>query len=193
MTDIFSFILVMVSLVLAIGVTHLVQGVAGLIRHRDRVRLEPLPLVWAASLFLVAAIYWWSLWDFRSVDWRFHHFFYLLLAPTLLHVAASLLVPTDPGETGVDLQRQFDQVRIPFMLLMAAFSIVVAIDGWIVGVESLWTEYRPIQIWAAGLYIAGAALPGSRAQNIIAGLMLITYFFGGFIFRFAPGAYDIQL
>jgi hypothetical protein len=92
----------------------------------------------------------------------------------------------------VNLRLQFDQVRIPFMLLMATFSIIVAFDGWIVGVESLWTEYRPIQIGAAGLYVAGAVLPGRRAQYIVAGLMLITYVFGGFIFRFAPGAYDIQ-
>jgi hypothetical protein len=39
-------------------------------------------------------------------------FFYLLPAPTLLHVAA--------------------------------------FDGWIVGLESLWMAYRPIQIGAAG-------------------------------------------
>ena len=103
MTDIFSFILVMVSLVLAIGVTHLVHGVASLIRLRGGTRIEPLPLVWAANLFLVAAIYWWSLWDFRSVDWRFHHFFYLLLAPALLHVAASLLVSTDAVAAGAKL------------------------------------------------------------------------------------------
>ena len=56
MSDIFNCILVMVSLVLAIGVTHLVSGVAALIRFRGRVRLEPLVLAWAASFFLVAAI-----------------------------------------------------------------------------------------------------------------------------------------
>ncbi len=189
MTDIFSFILVMVSLVLAIGVTHLVHGVASLIRHRGSTRLEPLPLVWAASLFLVAAIYWWSLWDFRSVDWRFHHFFYLLLAPTLLHVAASLLVSTDAVAAGSNLRSEFDLIRVPFMVVMAAFSIVVAFDGWIVGAESFWSDYRPIQLWTVGLYVAGATLAGVHAQRIVAGLVLVTYLAAGFFFRYVPGAF----
>lgn len=189
MTDLFSFILVMVSLVLAIGVTHLVHGVASLIRLRGSTRLEPLPLAWAANLFLVAAIYWWSLWDFRSVDWRFHHFFYLLLAPTLLHVAASLLVSTDAVAAGENLRSEFGRIRVPFMVVMAAFSIVVAFDGWIVGVESFWTDFRPIQIWAVGLYVAGATLAGVRAQRIVAGLVLVTYLAAGFFFRYVPGAF----
>lgn len=189
MTDIFSFILVMVSLVLAIGVTHLVDGVARLIRLRRSTRLEPLPLVWAANLFLVAAIYWWSLWDLRSVDWRFPHFFYLLLAPTLLHVAASLLVSTDAVEAGAKLRSEFDRIRVPFMAVMTAFTIVVTFDGWIFGVESLWTDYRPIQLWSIGLYVAGATLPGVRAQRIVAGLVLVTYLAAGFFFRFVPGAF----
>jgi hypothetical protein len=188
-TDIFSFILVMVSLVLAIGVTHLVHGVASLIRLRASTRLEPLPLVWAANLFLVAAIYWWSLWDFRSVDWRFHHFLYLLLAPTLLHVAASLLVSTEAVESGANLRSEFDRIRVPFMVVMAVFSIVVAFDAWIVGVEPFWTDFRPIQIWTAGLYVAGATLAGVRAQRIVAGLVLVTYLAAGFFFRYVPGAF----
>lgn len=131
MSDIFNFILVMVSLVLAIGVTHLVNGVASLIRLRDRVRLEPLTLVWATSLFLVAAIYWWSLWDLRSAQWRFPQFFYLLLAPTLLHVAASLLVSSDPHDIERGASSEFERIRVPFMLVMCAFSVLVMADGWV--------------------------------------------------------------
>ncbi len=151
--------------------------------------VQPLPLVWAASLFLVAAIYWWSLWDFRGADWRFHHFFYLLLAPTLLHVAASLLVSTDAVADGQNLRSAFDRIRVPFMVVMAAFSIVVAFDGWIVGVESFWTDFRPIQVWTVGLYVAGATLAGVRAQRIVAGLVFVTYLAAGFFFRYVPGAF----
>ncbi|MDX1420184.1 MAG: hypothetical protein R3181_09470 [Rubricoccaceae bacterium] len=189
MTDLFSFILVMVSLVLAIGVTHLVQGVADLVRHRGRVRLDPVPLVWAAALFVVAALYWWSLWDLRAAEWRFPLFFYMLLAPTLLHVAASLLVSTEALEAGASVQAAFDRIRVPFMLVMAAFSVVVTWDGWIVGTEPAWTAYRPVQIWTIGLYLAGAAFGSVRAQRVIAGLVLVTYVVAGFFFRFLPGAF----
>lgn len=189
MTDIFNFILVMVSLVLAIGVTHLVHGVASLMRLRGRAGLEPLTLVWAASLFFVAAQYWWSLWDFRSVDWRFHDFLYLLIAPALLHVAAGLLVSTDTVAAGVNPPSEFERIRVPFMIVMAAFSVVVTFDGWVVGAEPFWTDFRPIQLWTVGLYVAGAILASARVQSIVAGLVLVTYLVAGLYFRSMPGAY----
>ena len=159
----------MVSLLLAIGVTHLVQNAAVLVRRRRQVRLEPVVFVWAASLFLVAALYWWSLWDFREVAWRFPLFFYMLLAPTLLHVAASLLVSGASGsETAVDGRSEFKQVRTPFMIVMALFSVVVMGDGWVVGVEPVWTVYRPLQLWSVALYVVGALLKNPRAQHLIA-------------------------
>jgi hypothetical protein len=189
MSDIFNFILVMVSLVLAIGVTHLVSGVAALVRLRGRVRLEPLVLVWAASLFLLAAIYWWSLWDLRSAQWRFPHFFYLLLAPTLLHVASSLLVSTDPEDVKHGVSSEFERVRIPFMAVMCVFSVLVMADGWVVGAEQLWTPYRPVQIWTIGLYAMGAISGRAAVQRAVAGLALLTYTVAGFFFRFMPGAF----
>lgn len=179
----------MVSLVLAIGVTHLVQGVANLVRLRGSIKIEPLPLVWAASLFLVAALYWWSLWDLRAAEWRFPLFFFMLLAPTLLYVAASLLISTAAVEAGATMQSEFDRIRVPFMVIMAAFSVVVTWDGWIVGTESAWTRYRPVQLWSIGLYVAGAVVGNVRAQQVIAWLVLLTYVVAGFFFRFLPGAF----
>jgi hypothetical protein len=190
MTDLFSFVLVMVSLVLAIGVTHLVQGVTSLLRARVDAPRDPLIPIWAASLFLVAAIYWWSLWDLRNAHWRFHHFFYMLLAPTLLHVAASLLVSTGPIEAGGSpIRSQFERVRMPFMIVMALFSIVVTLKGLVVGAEPVWTAYRPVQLWVVGLYVTGALFPGTVAQRLVAGLVFVTYVTAGFFFRFIPGAF----
>ena len=169
MSDLFSFVLAMVSLVLAIGVTHLVQDAAKLVRQRQQIRLEPVVFVWAAALFLVAALYWWSLWDFRGAEWRFPLFFYMLLAPTLFHIAASLLVS---GRGGVEegTESEFERIRVPFMVVMALFSVVVICDGWVVGVEPLWTIYRPVQLWSIALYLVGAVLPSPRARLPVAWL-----------------------
>lgn len=190
MNDLFSFVLAMVSLVLAIGVTHLVQNAATLVRERRRVQLEPVVFVWTAVLFLVAALYWWSLWDFRQVEWRFPLFFYMLLAPSLLHIGASLLASGRHGETaGDEATSSFETVRVPFMIVMAVFSLIVMGDGWLVGVEPAWTVYRPVQIWSIVLYGLGAVLPSPRAQHVVAWLALATYIVAGFFFRFLPGAF----
>lgn len=188
--DLFGFIIAMVSLVLAIGVTHLVQDAASLVRQRRYVRLESLVFVWAASLFLVAALYWWSLWDFRDVEWRFPLFFFMLLAPTLFHVAASLLASgRSEGETTEKSKSEFETVRVPFMVVMALFSVVVMVDGWVVGVEPAWTVYRPLQVWSVMIYFVGALLPSPRVQLLIAWLALTTYVVAGFFFRLLPGAF----
>jgi len=78
---------------------------------------------------------------------------------------------------------------VPFMDVMAAFSIVVAFDAWILGVEPFWTNFRPIPLWTVALYVAGATLAGVRAQRIVAGLVLVTYLAAGFFFRYVPGAF----
>jgi hypothetical protein len=185
MSNLFDFVLIMVSLVLAIGVTNLVQGCSELIRRRAHVRLQPIALIWAASLFLVAALYWWSLWDLRGAEWHFPDFFFMLLAPTLFHVGASLLVSTNSSERS----STFEAIRVPFMLTMAAFTTIVTWDGWVVGAEPAWTPYRPIQLWSIGLYLAGVVLDSNRAQYVIAWLVFVTYTVAGFFFRFLPGAF----
>ena len=189
MTDIFNFVLVMVSLILAIGVTHLIQRVAEIIRRRHSVPLDWLQLTWALSLFLLAALYWWSLWDMRSADWTFAKFFFLLLYPTLFNFAVSLLVATDRRSDASTASFDFGLIRLPFMLVMAVLSVVGTWDAWFVGTEPAWTDYRTVQIWVIALYMTGAALRSLTAQRIIALMVLLTYLVAGFVYRLLPGAF----
>lgn len=188
-TDIFNFILVMVSLILAIGVTHLIQRIAEIIRVRDAVPLDWLQLTWALSLFVVAALYWWSLWDMRHADWLFPKFFYLLLAPTLLNFAVSLLVASDRTTGASVAPVDWPRIRLPFMLVMAAFSVLVTWDAYFIGTEPAWTAFRPVQIWTIGLYLVGAVAPSIGAQRAVGVLVLLTYILAGLIYRFLPGAF----
>ena len=122
--SLFEFILVMMSLVLAIGVTHLLQEIAVIVQYRDTLQLDWVVITWGASLFVVSAIYWWSLWDFRALQWTFPGFFFLLLAPTLLYVAVSLLVSADVTEPGISLAAHFERIRLPFLIVMTLFHIL---------------------------------------------------------------------
>ena len=188
-TDIFNFILVMVSLILAIGVTHLIQRVAEIIRLRDEVPLDWLQLTWALSLFLVGALYWWSLWDMRNATWLFPKFFFLLLAPVLLNFAVSLLVASGGSRHASIAPVDWTRIRLPFMLVMTAFTILVSSDAYFIGTEPAWTSYRPVQILSLSLYLVGAATRSDTAQRVVCVLTLLTYIIGGFVYRFLPGAF----
>ena len=179
----------MVSLLLAIGVTHLVQGVATVIRNKRLAKRNSLPLLWSVTLFLVAAIYWWSLYDLRNAEWNFPTFFYLLMAPTLFHIASSLIVSDNSLDTVFDDESGFARVRVPFMVVMALFSIIVTWDGWVLGVEGVWTAYRPLQLFVIALFFCGAFFSNIVVQWIIAIAAFMLYLFAGFFFRFLPGAF----
>ncbi|MEM7587677.1 MAG: hypothetical protein AAF560_30095 [Acidobacteriota bacterium] len=75
------------------------------------------------------------------------------------------------------------------MFAMALFSILVMFDGWVVGVEPVWTVYRPLQLWSVALYVVGAVVTSPRAQHLLAWLALTTYVVAGFFYRFLPGAF----
>lgn len=60
-----------VSLVLAIGVTHLLEGVARVARQRQNVEIDWVAPTWAASLFVLSINHWWSLWGMHGADWTF--------------------------------------------------------------------------------------------------------------------------
>ena len=81
------------------------------------------------------------------------------------------------------------RIRVPFMVVMCLFSVLVMCDGWVVGAEPLWTPYRPVQVWTIGLYGVGAVAGRAAVQRAVAGLALGTYTFAGFFLRFMPGAF----
>jgi len=54
------------------------------------------------------------------LEWTFPGFFFLLLAPTLLYIALSLIVSADVTVPGASLATSFERVRFPFMVVQSA-------------------------------------------------------------------------
>ena len=184
----FEFILVMVSLVLAIGVTHVLQGIVNIVRRREAIALEWVRLVWAASLFFASAVYWWSLWDFRLAQWTYGAFFFVLLAPTSLFTAISLLFSPETTSSTTSRYVPFEDIRPLFMAVMLAYSVVWSADGWMLGVETTWNAMRVPQFVTSVIFLVGI-VASRRIAQIIAVLWLLSSLFTGFGPRFEPGAF----
>ncbi|MDJ0655395.1 MAG: hypothetical protein QNJ40_14630 [Xanthomonadales bacterium] len=187
--SLFEFVLVMVSLVIAIGITHLLQAAASIVRHRRELELDWIPLLWMATLFLYSVGYWWSLWDFRDVQWTFPEFFFLLIPPTLLYAAVSLMVSADFTVAGMSMTRSFERVRQPFVATVLVFQLLVTWDGWVFGTEPVWNQLRWLQLTLVILLTAGTVGAGRRIQAFVALGMFFVLTSLMLGLRFLPGAF----
>ena len=103
--DAFSYLSVVLSIILGLGLTHVLTALGRLIRHRDRVRFDWLPILWAVVLLVVFTQVWWSMFGLRTVkDWTFLAFFVVLAQTATLYLMAALVLPELVDESGVDLK-----------------------------------------------------------------------------------------
>jgi hypothetical protein len=185
----FEFILVMVSLILAIGITQLLQGIASIVQRRRAVEFSWVPLAWSAYLFLLSVAHWWSLWDMREVEWTFPAFFFLLLPPTMLYLTISLLVNSGGAGASASMADDFQGIRVPFFVFMTAVGLLVIWDGPILRIEPVWNSLRAIQMVAIVLLVIGLASSRWGTQKLVAALSLGALVFLTFVLRFLPGAF----
>ena len=187
--SLFEFVLVMASLIMALGVTLLLRHVATIIRYRDSLESYWVALTWMALQFVAVVWVWWSLWDFAEVEWTFPRFFYLLAGPTVQFIAISMLVSTDLSKPGASLRDNFSAIRLPFMLVLAAFQVFVALDGWVFDVEPLWNSLRGLQVILLFLYLSAAISPKPIVQKSVVVANVGLYIYGLFFLRYLPGAF----
>ena len=179
----------MASLVLAIGFTSLLTVFASLVSRRHVHKLEWYPLIWIATLFLYVPGYWWSLWDFRDVEWTFPAYFYLLLMPTFLYIAMRLLSEALEQEDGRSKAETFENVRIPFFAALILAQLAGAVDGWLLSVEPLFNALRAVQLLLILQYVIGAMTPRIPVQKTVAAINLVLMIVAMFGLRYLPGAF----
>ena len=186
---IFEFVLVMASLILAIGITVLLRHVASIVTNRHSIEHDGVAIAWMAILFLSATSMWWSFWDYIEVDWTYPLYMYLLACPTLQFLAISMLVSTDTSKPGASLMATYVRIRLPFMVLMAVVQVLISWDGWVFGVEPFWNSLRMVQVVVIAIYVVGAMTSKRAVHKILVTVLLGLLIWGAAVLRYLPGAY----
>lgn len=97
--ELFPHIRIVMGMVIGLGITRLLMGVAGLVQHPSRARLSTIHLLWAGSIMLELIHFWW--WEFALFqldDWTFGIFFFLIAYTIVLFLLAALLFPDNITE-----------------------------------------------------------------------------------------------
>ena len=100
----FTYLSVLTSIILALGITRLLSGVGRLLQSRGMVHNYWIHHIWTLNVFLYLVLNWWILyrWNLQK-EWSFFLFLFVLLSPTVTYLLSVLLMP-DPFEAGLDLQ-----------------------------------------------------------------------------------------
>jgi hypothetical protein len=150
----FEYLSVLISIILGLGLTHLLSAVRALIQKRARVRFYWLALIWAALIFMTQVQWWWGIYDLRvRPAWNFFSFFFLLLAPVSMYLTAGMVLPDIEGDEECDLKSYYYRNH-----------------GWIFGLTALGNFFD-----AARAYMAVANVADPKVwTNLIAVALCIS-------------------
>ena len=98
-SDLYLHIRVIVSIILGLSVTRLLNGIAGFVQHPTRQKAWWVHLAWVAWTLLSVVGFWW--WEFRLAQvqvWTFGSYLFVLLYASSYFLLSSVLFPTDIAE-----------------------------------------------------------------------------------------------
>lgn len=133
--DAFSYLSVLLSIILGLAITQVLLGLRSLMHARSRVRMYVPTLIWAVLLLVVFVQSWWS--EFylsRYRGWTFLGFSVVVAHSICLYMIAALVLPDiQRGET-LDLREHYFDTRrwfFAFVVLAAVFGILkdVVLEG----------------------------------------------------------------
>jgi hypothetical protein len=144
--DPFSYLSVLISIILALGMTQVLVGVGEMLQARGRRRLYWVHIVWIVNLFLYLVIAWWIFYRWRNQQpWTFFLFVFVLISPTILFLCSRLLFPPENTlDELVDYKKHFYANHRAFFAIFCLFSPVDIVDSLLKGVPhflELGTQY----------------------------------------------------
>ena len=94
--EMFNYVMVLASVIIGLGITHLLQGVGGLVQHPHREKIYWVHLLWVAAIFLRAIFWWWFEFELsKTAEWTFTLYLFVLGYAVLIYLLCALLFPRD--------------------------------------------------------------------------------------------------
>lgn len=181
----FEYIAVLTSIIVGLGVTHLLQGAARLIQHPTEARTYWVHLTWALYLFYTAVFWWWFEFRLERIEeWTLPIYLFLILYAVLLYLLCAITFPSSLSGYE-DYREYFFSRRKWFFGIFILIQLVDVGDTLLKGgsyFASLGPEYV-VQRFARIILFGTAIATGNRTFHaiLVIGLFLYQLWFG---FRF---------
>ena len=171
----FDHLSIFVSMIIALGVRHLILSAANMINLRHKVRIYYPTLVWMISLLSLQLQIWWVFYyRHDNSDWSFFAFLFYLYIPITVSMLSHLLIPEIKAET--DLQEVFFHNRKWFLGLIASIAVASLSEDFV----SFGYSRPDLNFWFRIIFIfflvIGIFIGSKRLQMPIALAFLFLFF-----------------
>ena len=174
--DEFSYLSVLISIILGLAVQQVLQGYRALILSRRTIRFYAPPLIWSVLLLAMVAQHWWASFDLSDrAEWSFALFATILFQTALIYMMSAIVLPDIPADQPIDLRDHYYREAPAF------FGIAIGVILW-----SLFREYmlegrlpEPLNLLFHGIFLLLAAIAAAirrpRIHETFALLMVAVF------------------
>ena len=137
--DQFSYLSVLLSIILGLAITQVLKGYRGILLTRARIRFYWPTLLWGLTLLLMFVQSWWAMFSMRErTVWTFPIFGVVVLQTVLSYMLAAIVFPDFFGTETVDLREHyFSHTRwffgLTIAVLLTSLAKTFALDGQLPG------------------------------------------------------------
>ena len=154
--DPFSYLSVLISIVLALGMTRVLAGVGEMLQARSRRHIYCVQVVWSVNIFIYLVVAWWIFYRWRNQQpWTFFLFVFVLISPTILYLASLLLFPRESAaDESINYKTHFYANHRAFFIILALYGPVDLVDTLLKGVPHFLEQGPPYMI-SITLFLTG--------------------------------------
>ncbi|MEO6968012.1 MAG: hypothetical protein ABI132_06110 [Rhodanobacteraceae bacterium] len=168
--DAFSYLSVLLSIVLGLSITQILQGFRGLMLARSRLRVYWPSVLWAILLLVIDVQAWWAMFGLRERrDWSFLDFAIVLAQTIPLYLLAGLVFPDIGVEGAVDLRTHYYQnhrwffTLLMLLIVISIGKVLVLLGAWPapldIGFQVIFIVLSAIGAWTSREWYHKAAAP----------------------------------
>ncbi|MBS4081171.1 hypothetical protein [Pseudomonas rustica] len=184
--QIYSHIRIVLSIILGLGITTLLKGIASIIEHPRQFGWSWIHMSWVVWALISIMTFWW--WEFRLTQvpvWTFESYFFIVCYCALYFMVSTMLFPSDVREFG-SYENYLLERRAWFFGLIALITAMDLIDTSLKGnarwhtLGAAYTAHTAIML---GIVLIGITQKRRRVQLTLA-LFTLIYQVGYFVVEY---------
>jgi hypothetical protein len=169
----FEYVTVLISIILGMGITQIVTGVADLVHQWHRVRIYWPHILWIFFVFFLHIQEWWATYELRQFEsLRLPTFLFVLIYPINLFILARILFPLVQSESEFDLKVFYFASYRKFFTWASMLPVLSILNNVLVTGHPLPTQVGQGAIFLGLLFMASRKNIDERVHKLAAILLL---------------------